>query len=145
MDTRRQHWWLVGIVNIGSGNGSVPSGIKGWPHVLFYKILCYHNDVIKWNHFRVTGPLCREFTVYRWIPLTQGSDTELWCFLWSAPEQTVWDAGDSKRHRAHYENHTVNTTFSTLLLLLKLIALECPFEASRILPQVFGGVIRHCS
>ena len=39
--------------------------------------------------FRVTGPLCGEFTGDRWIPLTKASDTELWYFLWSAPEQTV--------------------------------------------------------
>ena len=35
------------------------------------------------------------------IPLTKASDAELWCFLWSAPEQTaeqtletlvIWDA-----------------------------------------------------
>ena len=38
------------------------------------------------NIFRVTGPLCGEFTGYRWIPLTKASDTELWYFLWSAPE-----------------------------------------------------------
>ena len=41
------------------------------------------------NIFCVTGPLCREFTSHRWIPLTKGSDAELWCFLWSAPEQIV--------------------------------------------------------
>ena len=35
--------------------------------------------------FRVTGPLCGEW----WIPLTKSSDTELWCFLLSAPGQTV--------------------------------------------------------
>ena len=53
------------------------------------------------NIFRVTGPLWGEYTGYRWIPLTKASDVELWCFLWSAPEQTVeqtipmpviWDA-----------------------------------------------------
>ena len=38
------------------------------------------------NIFHVTGHLCREFTSHRWIPLTKGSDAELWCFLWSAPE-----------------------------------------------------------
>ena len=38
------------------------------------------------NIFRVTGPLCGEFTSYRWIPLTKSSDAGLWCFLWSAPE-----------------------------------------------------------
>ena len=36
--------------------------------------------------FRVTGPLCGEFTGHRWIPLTKASDAELWCFLWSTPE-----------------------------------------------------------
>ena len=38
------------------------------------------------NIFRVTGPLCREFTGYRWIPHTKASDAKLWCFLWSVPE-----------------------------------------------------------
>ena len=41
------------------------------------------------NIIRVTGPLCGEFTGHRWIPLTKASDTELSCFLWSAPEQTI--------------------------------------------------------
>ena len=36
------------------------------------------------NIFRVTGPLCGEFTGPRWIPRTKASDAELWCFLWSA-------------------------------------------------------------
>ena len=53
------------------------------------------------NIFGVTGPLCREFTGHRWIPLTKASDAGLWCFLWSAPVQKVvhtietpviWDA-----------------------------------------------------
>ena len=29
-----------------------------------------HDDVIKWKIFRVTGPLCGEFTGFRWIPRT---------------------------------------------------------------------------
>ena len=41
------------------------------------------------NIFHVTGPLWGEFTGHRWIPLTKASDAELWCFPWSAPEQTV--------------------------------------------------------
>ena len=53
------------------------------------------------NIFRVTGPLCGEFTGHRWIPLTKAIDAELWFFLWSATEQTtkqtvetqvIWDA-----------------------------------------------------
>ena len=35
---------------------------------------------------RVTGPWWGESTGHRWIPLTKASD---WCFLWSAPQQTV--------------------------------------------------------
>ena len=30
------------------------------------------------NIFRVTGPLCGEFTGHRWIPLTKASDAEIW-------------------------------------------------------------------
>ena len=40
---------------------------------------------MKWKH---TGPLCGEFTGHRLIPLTKASDAELWCCLWSVPEQT---------------------------------------------------------
>ena len=52
-----------------------------------------HDDVIKWKHFCVTGPL------YGNPPVTGGA--ELWYILWSAPEQTpeqtvetpvIWDA-----------------------------------------------------
>ena len=41
------------------------------------------------NIFCVTGPIWGEFTGHRWIPFTKASDVELWCFLWSAPEQTI--------------------------------------------------------
>ena len=58
------------------------------------------------NIFRVTGPLCGEFTGRRWIPLTKARDTELWCFLWYVPEKNGWvnnrEAGNLRRHRAHY-------------------------------------------
>ena len=67
----------------------------------------WHDDVTKWNIFRVTGPLCGEFTGHRWIPLTKARDTELWCFLWSAPWIHGWvnnrEAGEMRRHHAHYD------------------------------------------
>ena len=53
------------------------------------------------NIFRVTGPLCGEFTGHRWIPLTKASDVELWFVLRSAPwingrvnnvRLVIWDA-----------------------------------------------------
>ena len=40
------------------------------------------------NMFRIIGPLWREFTGHRWIPLTKASEAELWCILWSTPKQT---------------------------------------------------------
>ena len=59
------------------------------------------------NIFRVTGPLCGEFTGHRWIPHTKASDAELWCFLRSAPWINCWannrGAGDLRRHRVHYD------------------------------------------
>ena len=59
------------------------------------------------NIFGVTG----HFTGRRWIPLTKASDADLRCLLWSVPEQTVdRDAGDLRRHRAHYDS-TVMTMF----------------------------------
>ena len=47
--------------------------------------------------FRVTDPLWGKSTGDRSTPLTKASDAELWCFLWSASEQTIdtpaiWDA-----------------------------------------------------
>ena len=41
------------------------------------------------NIFRVTCPLWWEYTIHRCIPLTKASDTGHWCFLWSAPQQTL--------------------------------------------------------
>ena len=45
-----------------------------------------HDDVIKWKHFRVTGPLRGEFTGHRWIPLPKSSDAQLWYLSWSELE-----------------------------------------------------------
>ena len=58
------------------------------------------------NIFRVTGPLCGEFTGHWWIPL-KASDAQLWCFVWSAPWINGWvnnrEAGNLRRHGAHYD------------------------------------------
>ena len=53
------------------------------------------------NIFRVAGPL----SGFRWIPHTKASDAELWCFLWSWINRWVnnCEAGDLKRHLAHYD------------------------------------------
>ena len=58
------------------------------------------------NNFRVTGPLRGEFTGHRWIPFTKASDTEVWCFFictWTNGWLNNRDAGDLRRHPAHYD------------------------------------------
>ena len=62
------------------------SGKAGNAHLAVWILRNVHYDVIKWKHFCVTGHLCREFIGHRWIPRTKASDSELWCFLWSASE-----------------------------------------------------------
>ena len=59
------------------------------------------------NIFRVTGPLCGEFTGPRWIPHTKASDAELWCFSLVYARINGWvnngETGDLGRHRTHYD------------------------------------------
>ena len=47
------------------------------------------NDVIQWKYFPRHSSFVRGIHQSRWIPLTKASNAEFWCFLWSAPEQTV--------------------------------------------------------
>ena len=85
------YWW-VRLLTVITHYDSEPVGMSPWEPMMTSS---------NGNIFHVTGPLCGEFTGHRRIPLTKASDAELWCFLWSAPEQTVvytieasviWDA-----------------------------------------------------
>ena len=63
------------------------------------------NICTSWRqHFPRYWSIVRGTTGHRWISFMKASDAELWCFLWSAPEQTanIRDAGDSRCHHAHY-------------------------------------------
>ena len=73
--------------------------LPGWK-LLVCMIMSSNGNIV-----RVTGPLCGESTSHQWIPLTQASDAELWCFLWSRPEQKVdnRNAGDLRCHHADYD------------------------------------------
>ena len=77
--------------------------------VLYSTVVPGHLFMISSNGsiFRITGPLWGESTGHRWILLTKASEVELWCFLWSVPEQTVEqpnrDTGDLRRRHAHYD------------------------------------------
>ena len=59
------------------------------------------------NIFRATRPLCGAFTGHRWIPLTKASDAGALKFslicAWTNGGVNNRDAGDLRRHRAHYD------------------------------------------
>ena len=91
------HWLgKCGIFNgVSKRRGDIAVGFNIWNY----------DDVIKWKHFPVSGPLWWECP--RWIPLHKGqwrgdlmfSLVYAWTNIWANNR----DAGDLRRHRAHYE------------------------------------------
>ena len=75
-------WWPLEYKN------SSGPGLTFWCHGM--EMLCIIMTSSNGNIFRVTGPLCGEFTGPRWIPRTKVRDAELWYFLWSAPWINAW-------------------------------------------------------
>ena len=77
---------LLSIERPETHSNEIRMRITFW-HVLFRQdteledVVCLQNAMMtssNGNIFRVTGPLCREFTGYRWIPRTKASEAELW-------------------------------------------------------------------
>ena len=68
-------------------------------------ILGLHDDVIKWKHFRVTGPLGWEFPSHRWIHKGQWCGPLMFSLIcaWTNSWSNSQDAGGFRRHRAHYD------------------------------------------
>ena len=83
------------------------------------------------NIFHVTGSLCGEFTGHRWIPLTTVSDAKLWCFLWSAPAQTVW------------VNHRTPVIWNAISLILTSMWWSLIILQSRFLPALWMPLFFH--
>ena len=116
-------WWVEGR--------GMRANSFGWEFVLYIKTHFYgeHSLHISWRsthllhlyfpfswwrhqmkhvprHWLFCGEFtgdCGEFTGHQWIPLTQTSDAELWWFLWTNGWVSNQDAGDLRRHRAHYD------------------------------------------
>ena len=80
------------------------------------------------NNFRVTGPLCWEFTGHRWMPITKVSDAELWCFFVSAWINS-WvnnhDAVDLRRHRTRYDVIVMNINHLTSTIISPQVSSLC--------------------
>ena len=95
--------------------------IEEWISIKGLTLLPFHggSTFLRFGGLSVLGPISSDdfhsmmtssngnIFRHRLIPLTKASDTELWFFLWSATEQTFkqnnLDAGDLRRHRAHYD------------------------------------------
>ena len=58
------------------------------------------------NIFRVTGPLCGEFTGHQWIPLAKALTRSFYVFSdqrLNKRSSKQSEAGDLRHHRAHYD------------------------------------------
>ena len=83
-----------------------------------------HDDVIKWKKFRVTGPLCGEFTGHR-LPVNsphkgvgRGALMISLIGTWTNGWVNNRDAGDLRRHRAHYYVTVMCIKFVKELIIL---------------------------
>ena len=74
-----------------------------------------HDDVIKWKHFRLTGPLCGEFTG-QWRGALMFSLICVWINGWV----NNCEAGDLRRHRGHYDVNVINSAGLQLIGPLRI-------------------------
>ena len=106
--------------------------------VWFYEC---HDDVIKWKHFSWIGPFVKGIHRSPVDSPHKASSAELWCFLWPAPEKKGWannrDVGDSRRHRANYDDTVMvledqftsaRVTQLCLLCTTKWLHIQIPHE-----------------
>ena len=76
------------------------------------------------NIFRVTGPLCGEFTGHQWIPPPpppKAGDELWWCFFgcaWTNGWVNNRDAADLRRHRAHYDVTVMHLNVSIMIKII---------------------------
>ena len=91
--------WQVYVIDYKHGSRYVCFVVIRDPH--FQDDI--HDDVINGTIFRVTGPLCGEFTGHRWIPRTKSSGEELWCLFICAWTNVDRESGDLRRHYTHYD------------------------------------------
>ena len=72
-----------------------------------WKIIQFMMTSSNGNIFHIIGQVCEEFTGHLWIPRTKASDAQLGCFFHIYARINAWvnnrEAGDLRRHRAHYD------------------------------------------
>ena len=97
------YWYQIRILTVQ---------ICGWIYQIWRSQIrhfhnsAYHDDVINWKHFRLYWSFVQGIHWFsRWIAPTKASDAELWFFFhlrWTNGWANNRDAGDMRRHHAHY-------------------------------------------
>ena len=77
----QNYTWFLQAAHEGIGRRGTRVGKRFYSDGLTYTKLHLMMTSSNENIFRVTGPLCGEFTGPRWIPLTKASDAERWRFF----------------------------------------------------------------
>ena len=86
------HWTISQLAYISFISSSIP------PPVLVQTMMSSSNG----NRFRVAGTLWGEFTGHRWIPRTEASDAELWCFLFNRTKHSTYVIASHLNLRVSY-------------------------------------------
>ena len=102
----------------------LPQRQEMFPHFTLH----WNENVISWWHhqmetFSTLLALCEGNHRPLGDSLAKVSDAELWCFLWSAPEQTIEQTIEMllSRHRAHYDITVMLVEFSSVAALAVVI------------------------
>ena len=94
-------WVIFKIDEINGSANDFSTDISAMLALLLLRGSVLMMMLLNGNIFRVSGPLWGESAGHRYIPVTKLSDSEFWCFIWSAPEQmtesvietpVIWDA-----------------------------------------------------
>ena len=109
------------VLYIGFSPWYVPSLVT---HCLGLVQLSVHDDVIKCKYFPRYGPFVRGIHRSPVNSPHKGQWRGALCFLWSVPEKTRWvnnrEAGDLRRHRAHYDVFVMSSCIHVICLPINL-------------------------
>ena len=109
----------------------------------FWLLMAFHDMMTSSNGniFSVTGPLWGEITGHRWISSqSQGRGALTFSLIcaWTNGWANHWDAGDLRRHRAHYNVTVMKVTKMTKVT--RYIISICPWSKWSHLRRIQQGI-----
>ena len=117
-----------------------------WPSSL--AIFCIHDDVIKWKHFPRYWPFLRGFhrSPVNFPHKGQWRGTLMFSLIcaWINGWINNWDAGDLRRHRAHYDITVTNTCAQSVCQCKYIVSQWMNVEfVVKCIQELNGTVILH--